>query len=185
MWFIGVIVFLVIFIHYVFKNKNKFKTEFLPFYLISSISLMAVANILHGAPPIHYFLPIFTTLPILYAVYLEKFKLWPAVIVFIVFINFLAFNNDPLFYKKFDGLVKNTDEVSYSMQNDIASFIVTDAKGKPVAIKRIGAFDYFPAYYAQNYMYLTLWQSGNLTDKSPNVYTIIEDSQKGEVNVQK
>lgn len=185
LWFIGLIVCVLIFVHYVIQNKNKLKDDFLPFYLISSISLMVVANVIHGAPPIHYFLPIFTTLPILMAIYLSRLKYWYLIVIPVVIINFLSFEGDPLFYKNFSGLVKGTDEVSYSMQNNISSYIAWNTKGKPLSIKRIGAFDYFPDDYAQNYMYLTLFHGGNVVDNSSNVYIIIEDSRKGEVNVQK
>ena len=146
---------------------------------------MVVANVIHGAPPIHYFLPIFTTLPILMAIYLSRLKYWYLIVIPVVIINFLSFEGDPLFYINFSGLVKGTDEVSYSMQNNISSYIAWNTKGKPLSIKRIGAFDYFPDDYAQNYMYLTLFHGGNVVDNSSNVYIIIEDSRKGEVNVQK
>jgi hypothetical protein len=146
---------------------------------------MCIANILHGGSPVHYFLPIFTTLPVLYAIYLNKFKFWYLIIIPVVFINLASFINDPIFYKSFTGLIPNTDMVSYSTQNVIASFVVADAKGKPLSVKRIGAYDYFPENYSQNYKYLILWQGGNLVEGSKNIYTIAEDPVKGEINVQK
>jgi hypothetical protein len=184
-WTAGFIIFLAIFIHYIIKNKHKFTKEFLPFYLISSISLMLVANILHGSPPIHYFLPMFTAQTVLYAIYLAKFRFWPFVFVPVLFINLMAFMNDPVFYKDFSGLVKNTDMVSYSTQNIITSFVVVSAKNAPISIRRVGLFDYFPEQYSQNYKYLIIWKGGNLVENSGNIYTISEDSKKGEVNVQK
>lgn len=185
LWIIGTIVFVILFVHYIFQNRQKFTKEFLPFYLISSISLMLVANILHGAPPVHYFLPIFTTLPILFAIYLERYKFWPLIVVPVVFINIISFMNDPIFYKDFTGLVKNSDMVSYSTQNVISSFIVSSEKGKNLSIKRIGAYDYFPENYSQNYKYLVLWKGGKLVDSSANEYVITENSEKGEINVKK
>jgi hypothetical protein len=185
LWIIGLIVFVAIFIHYIIQNRHKVTKEFLPFYLISSISLMLVANILHGAPPIHYFLPMFTAQTVLYAIYLAKFKFWPLVIVPVLLINLASFMNDPIFYKDFSGLVKNTDIVSYPTQNAATSFIVADAKNMPISIKRIGPFDYFPEQYSQNYKYLIIWKGGNLVENSGNVYTISEDFKKGEINVRK
>jgi 4-amino-4-deoxy-L-arabinose transferase-like glycosyltransferase len=185
LWIIGVVVFIAIFIHYVIQNKEKLTKDFLPFYLVSSISLMLVANILHGAPPIHYFLPIFTLLPVLYAIYLNKFKSWPLIVIPVVLLNLASFINEPFFYKDFNGLIKNTDIVSYSTQSLLSSFIVADAKGKPLSIKRVGAYDYFPESYSQNYKYLVLLRGGNLVGDSKNIYTITEDSEKGEVSVQK
>jgi len=185
LWATGLVIFLAIFAHYVFRNRNKLTKEFLPFYLISSISLMLIANILHGAPPIHYFLPMFTAQTVLYAIYMSKFKFWPLVMIPVLLINLASFMNDPIFYKDFSGLVKNTDMVSYSTQNAAASFIVFDAKSTPISIKRIGPFDYFPEQYSQNYKYLIIWKGGNLAENSGNVYTITEDFEKGEINVQK
>lgn len=184
-WIAGLVIFLAIFIHYIVKNRHNFTKDFLPFYLISSISLMLVANILHGAPPIHYFLPMFTAQNVLYAIYLSKFKFWPFLIAPVLLINLLSFMNDPVFYKDFTGVVKNGDMVSYATQDMAASFIVSDAKKTPLSIKRIGPFDYFPEEYSQNYKYLIIWKGGKLEENSGNVYTITEDVKKGEVNVQK
>jgi 4-amino-4-deoxy-L-arabinose transferase-like glycosyltransferase len=184
-WIIGFVIFLAILAHYIIKNRHNFAKEFLPFYLISSISLMLVANILHGAPPIHYFLPMFTMQTVLYAIYLAKFKYWPLVFIPIVVMNLVEFTYDPVFYKNFSGLVKNTDMVSYSTQNAVTSFMVANSKNTPMSIKRIGPFDYFPEQYSQNYKYLIIWKGGNLVENSGNIYTITEDVEKGEVSVQK
>lgn len=185
LWIVGSILFFAIFIYYVIKNKHKFTKEFIPFYIISSISLMLLANILHGTPPIHYFLPIVTAQTILVAIFLSKVKFWPLVVASVVVVNIFSFQNDPVFYKNFTGLVKNTDMVSYSTQNVISDFIVASSNQKPVSIKRIGAFDYFPENYSQNYKYLVAWKGGQVIDSSTNVYTITEDSAKGEVSVKK
>ncbi len=180
---IGLVIFTSIFGHYIYTNRLKIKTDFVTFYLSASIGIMVIANILHGAPPIHYFLPIFTTLPILYAIYLSKLKFWPIIIICVTFINLFFFTSDPVFYKSFVGNVQGTDLVSFDTQNAIVSFIVKDAGGKDFAIKRTGPFDYFPENYSQNYKYLILRQGGNLVDKSGNVYTIVEGA--GGVHVQK
>lgn len=185
LWIVGAIVFIVLFSHYVVHNKTKFKTDFLPFYLISSISLMLVANIIHGAPPIHYFLPIFTTLPILYAIYLEKHKFWAFIVIPIFVINLISFSKDQLFYSKTFVLDSTVDMVPYIKQETSASFIITNAKGKPLSVQRIGPYDYFPDQYAQNYKYLILWKGGKLVDTSANIYTIVEDLSKNTVYVQK
>ena len=185
LWVISSVIFLAIFVYYTIKNKHKFTKEFIPFYLISSVSLMLLANIFHGTPPIHYFLPIVTAQTILVAIFLSKIKSWPLLVACVVVVNILSFQNDPVFYKDFIGLIKNTDMVSYSTQNVIADFIVASANQKPVSIKRIGAFDYFPENYSQNYKYLVLWKGGKVIDSSINSYTITEDSQKGEVSVKK
>ena len=185
LWLVGLIVFAAIFAHYIFRNKKRFTKDFLTFYLISSISLMLIANILHGAPPIHYFLPIFTTVPILFAVYLEKFKFWPLILTPILFINLISFNKDQLFYSKTLKLDSVIDMVPYIKQEAAATFILTNSKGKPFSIQRVGPYDYFPEQYSQNYKYLILWKGGNLVDSSPNTYTIVEDLSKNTIYVQK
>jgi len=185
LWIIGLLIFIVIFVHYFLRNKSKFKKDFLSFYLISSISLMFVANVLHGAPPIHYFLPIFTTIPVLFAIYLEKLKFWPLILTPILFVNIISFNNDQLFYSNKLTLEPVMDMVPYARQNILTSFIVSDSKGKPFSIQRTGPYDFFPEQYSQNYKYLVLWKGGKLVDNSKNIYTIVEDTKKGEISVQK
>lgn len=173
LWVIGLIIFVGVFSHYILQNKHKVTKDFLPFYLISSISLMLLANLLHGAPPIHYFLPIFTTLPILFAVYLSKFKYNYLIILIIFLINFSGY------FKSQTG----ADYVPFAKQVAMADFIVKNSKGNPVSIRRIGPFDYFPEQYSQNYKYLFLWRGGQLVDDNVNTYTIVEN--EGGVNVQK
>jgi len=150
----------------------------MPFYLISSTVLMILANVLHGGPPVHYFLPLFTTLPILLAFYLEKIKLWPFLILTIMLINWIAFIKDPLFYKS--GIITSLDIglVSFTKQQSIASFIGKDSNGLPFSIKRVGPFDYFPENYSQNYKYLLIRSGGKLIENSSNVYTIVEEENK-------
>lgn len=194
LWIIGTLVFVIIFIHYFVKNRQRFTKDFLPFYLISSISIMLIANIVHGAPPVHYFLPIFTTVPVLFAIYLERYKFWPLILVPILLINLASFSLDPQFYgdvsnlKSYSSILKSdpaTDFIPYSKQEAVAYFIISNSKKMPFSIKRVGPYDYFPENYSQNYKYLILWHGGNLIDSSKNVYTITEDPEKGEVDVQK
>lgn len=185
LWIVGLIIFILLFVHYFLQNKSKFTEKFLPFYLISSISVMIFANILHGAPPVHYFLPMMVPQAVLYGVYLAKIKLWWLLLAFIMVINFMAFKNDPVFYKSFSGLVPGTDMVSYSTQDVLTSFILADSKGKPFSVKRVGAFDYFPENYSQNYKYLLVWKGGDLVEDLVNTYTITEDMEKGDVSVKK
>lgn len=161
-WILGFAIFAVLFFHYSWINRMKLTKEFLPFYVISSISLMLIANILHGAPPIHYFLPVFTTVPILYSIYLSKTR-WGLVLLAVIFL---------VNYKSYLMPRKYEDYVPYERQLAIADFIISDAKGSDFSIKRVGPFDYFPEEYSQNYKYMVLWKGGNLTENSGNVYTI-------------
>lgn len=173
LWTLGLIVFAFVFVHYIWVNRKRFKTDFLSFYLISSVSLMVLANVVHGAPPVHYFLPIFVTVPLLYSIYLSKLK-WGILLLIVMFaVNFGSY------FAKFSA----DDYIPYSKQVAATSFIVSDAGDRDFSIKRIGPYDYFPKQYSQAYKYLILWQGGNLVENSPNAYTIIE--KNGEVYVQK
>ncbi len=183
LWVFGLIIFIGIFVHYIYKNRKKLSKEFLPFYLVSSIGLMLTANILHGSPPAHYFLPVFTITPILLAIYVGRIKLWPAILVAVTAVNLFAFAADPYFYRSFSGNIAGKDFVSFETQKQIASFIVASSDGKDVSVKRIGPFDYFPENYSQNYKYLIFYEGGKVTDNSGNIYTIVENS--GGVYVQK
>lgn len=185
LWLVGFLLFLTVFIHFVVKNKKKLTTDFLTFYLVSSISIILIANILHGGSPIHYFLPIANSVILLFAIYLSKFKFWPFVFVSIVFLNLYSFTQDPFFYKDFTGIAKNSDMVSFSTQEVVTSFIVSNASDKPFSIKRIGPFDYFPENYSQSYKYLILRKGGKLVDNAADVYTITENEETGEINVKK
>lgn len=185
LWILGVIVFALIFTHYIYINRSRLAEDFLPFFLISSIALTLVANILHSAPPVHYFLPIFTFVPVLLAIYLSKIKMWPMVVVLVLFINLVSFQTDPLFYGNVDLLVPSIDMVPYSTQNAITSFVVSNAKGNSFAIQRSGPYDYFPDQYSQNYKYLVLWKGGNLVENSGNIYKINEDVENKSVTIQK
>ncbi|HKB88216.1 MAG TPA: glycosyltransferase family 39 protein [Patescibacteria group bacterium] len=161
-WLVGLIIFVCVFVNYIIQNKSKFKKDFLVFYLTSSISLILIANFLHGAPPIHYFLPIFTTLPILFGVYLEKYKYSYVFIVVIFLLNLYGYFN-PQF---------GDDYIPFKKQVKTARSMVDDAKGSSFAIKRIGPYDYFPENYSQNYKYLVLLMGGKLTDNATVTYTI-------------
>lgn len=170
-WFLGFLIFLLIFGHYLWYNKSRFKNDFLYFYLTLSIVLVIVANILHGQPPVHYFLPIFTVVPILYSIYLVKTK-W----IFLILIILFSLNFREYFNSRIVG-----GFVSYNKQIEVANFIVFDAQGKELSIKRVGSFDYFPENYSQNYKYLILWKGGNLIENSSNIYKIIENGENIEI----
>jgi 4-amino-4-deoxy-L-arabinose transferase-like glycosyltransferase len=164
LWFIALIIFFAIFIHYCRNNYKSFKKDFVVFYLISFIGITFIANILHGGAPVHYFLPIYTTVPLLLSHYLSKTKIWPLLISIIFFFNYN-------FYFNF----KNPDDfISITKQNDLAKQIVSEAGGKEINLKRIGPHDYYPENYAQNYKYLILYNNGKLNEKSYYTITINE-----------
>ncbi len=170
-WTFGVLIFVAVFTYYILSVRKKFTEEFLPFYLISTIGVMLTSNVLHGAFPIHYFLPIFTIVPILYSVYLTKFRWGILILVLIFLINFRDYFN----------FQKPVSFVPFEKQLVVSKFIADDSKGKTFSIKRTGPFDYFPEQYSQNYKYLSLWQGGNLVENSGNIYTITENGENVEV----
>jgi hypothetical protein len=183
LWIVGLLIFASCFFVYIFKNYQKIKDDFLAFILISFIGVTVLANILHGAPPIHYFLPIFTLIPVIFSLYLKMIKYWPVILMVVTFINLTSFMNDPLFYKTFSGKITGSDIVSFETLNGAAEHIVNDAGEKDIKIKRIGPFDYFPENYSQNYKYLILLKGGKIDENSENIYVIKESET--EINVQK
>ena len=185
LWIPGSIIFIALFVHFIITRHRKFSSDFLTFYIITSVIFVFIANIIHTEPPLHYFLPIFTTVPILFAIYLEKFKFWPFIITAVILINFGAFIKDPEFYGKIKTLDPTLDMIPYSNQVALTSFIVQDANGKSFSIRRVGPYDYFPEEYSQNYKYLVLYEGGKLVDNFPNVYTIVENTVMGTISVRK
>jgi len=172
---LGAFLFIVLFVHFIYSQRKNLTREFLPFYLASSIGLMITASVFHGAFPIHYFLPIFPTLPIFLGYYLIKNKN-AILVLFIVFLVNLPGYFSPPAAEVF---------VPFEKQEAIASFIVAEANGRDITIKRIGPYDFFPENYSQNYKYLVSWKGGRVTDDSHNVYTIIEDRQNKDAYVKK
>lgn len=185
LWFLASIVIIYLFVIYSYKNYKKITKDFLSFIFITSIGVTFLANILHNVPPIHYFLPIFTIVPVFISTYLVKnTKLMFFVLPIFIF-NLMSFNKDSLFYINIPKPDFKIGLIPYSTQQNIAKYIVKNAGGKDIGIKRIGPYDYFPENYSQNYKYLILYYGGNVVDSSNNVYTIVEDEVSGQINVQK
>jgi hypothetical protein len=72
------------------------------------------------------------------------------------------------------------NSVSYQLQKKIAKYIVEDAEGTKYSLKRVGAFDYYEGYYAQNYQYLLWWMGNEPKDNNDILYTIYEDINRYE-----
>lgn len=173
LWGLGLIIFVVAFVHYTWRNWRSVFKDFLPFYLISTISLVLIANVLHGGTPVHYFLPLFAVTPILFAIYIEKFK-YAYFLIFLFSLLNLNFYVVP---------ERSEDYVPYRKQIEAANFIVANSQGKPFSLTRVGPYDYFSENYSQGYQYLVLWKGGDLLEGSSNTYTIVE--QNNDVYVQK
>ncbi len=165
LWFLGTVIFIAIFVHFVWTQRNKLTKDFVPFFVATSTLLVFLANIIHSAPPVHYFLPLFTIPSILFAIYLANNIKFAGLILIIIFI--INFN----LYFSFS---KPDDFVAYSKQLTVAEGLISKADGREFSIKRIGPYDYFPENYSQNYQYLILWKGGKLTENSNLIYTIDE-----------
>lgn len=164
LWFISLIIFIGLFTHYFRTNYRNYKKDFISFYFISIIGVTFIANILHGGAPVHYFLPIYTTVPLLLSHYLNKTKIWPLLISIIFLANYNFYFN-----------LKNPDDfIPITKQNDLTKQIVKEANGREINLKRIGPHDYYPENYAQNYKYLILYNNGKLNDNSDYTVTINE-----------
>ncbi len=164
LWLIPLILTIFLFIHYVRINWKSYKNNFITFYLISIIGITFIANILHGGAPVHYFLPIYTTIPLFLSIYIAKLKYWPIITIIIFFVNFN-------FYFHF---ANPDDFIPIASQNELAKKTVNEANGKEINLKRIGPNDNYPEDYAQNYKYLILWNGGKLSENSEYVVTINE-----------
>ena len=164
LWLVPLLLSVYLFINYIKLNYKNLKKDFVAFYLISFIGITFIANVLHGGAPVHYFLPIFTVLPLLFAKYLSSTKYWPIALLFVFLINFN-------FYFHFTN---PADFISIEKQNNLSKQIVAESDNKEINLKRIGPNDNYPEDYSQNYKYLILWNGGKLNNSSNYNVTINE-----------
>jgi hypothetical protein len=135
--------------------------------LIYTFVISIVAFAIHSNPPIHYFVPIFTFPAITLGYMLSKIwvrkKYKYIVVVFVMLISYLNMNF--LFSKKYffadpTTLDQKTGVVYFKLQKKIVDYIVEDANGRNISLRRIGPNDEFQGNFAQNYEYL-MWLNGN------------------------
>ncbi len=135
-----------------------------------------LALIFHKDPPEHYFYVLYAIPIILISILINKLNnfLVCSILILTTVMNFSFLFSDKWFYIDETKVVQNTN-VPYNLQQIAANKIISDAKGKPFNLKRIGYSDQFDDYYEQNYDYL-LWLNGNKPKKySTNlIYTIVE-----------
>lgn len=145
-----------------------------------------VALFIHGAPPIHYFLPILPLPVILVSLFLSWLwlkKLGKLITVIfllvLIFFNLTFLFSKDWFYKSQDRMSLEPFFVPYKIQQEIAREIADDAQGQPFTLLRVGPYDIYNRNYIQNYQYL-LWRLGNepSVGKTDLVYTIYEDRAK-------
>lgn len=179
LWIVSTIGFFVLAGIFLKNNYKRVFKDFGIFFIFFSLVSVLAGVIVHGDPPIHYFLPLFAIPPIFIAILIDKYKIrfWKvALLIFFVF-NLKIFFIDPVFYAQVREASLAPFFVPYKLQKEVASYIAADTKGEKFSLKRVGPYDYFSQNYSQNYQYL-LWMLGNEPEeKSKLTYTIYEDTQ--------
>lgn len=159
---------------------RKKDTNFLTLVLLLVSGYLGI--FVHGAPPSHYYLPLWP-IPVLFLSILLV-KMWERVnleivLIFLIvvgFINFKYFFSSNYFYRPQGKIVDSL--VPYDLQLRAARAIITDANWSNFSFSRVGPFDYFEGNYAQNYQYL-LWWLGNEPVKEARVkYTLYEGKDR-------
>ncbi|MBI3397218.1 glycosyltransferase [Candidatus Woesebacteria bacterium] len=177
----------VIYCFYIARGKSNIQI-FTKALLIFFFSVILVLFI-HGDPPLHYFLPIFSLPVIFLSIFIErtwKNKVLRAMstlfLLVITILNFKYYFSDNWFYIPQNSVNINS-WIPYKIQNSVADFIVNDTRGKSFSLERKGPNDRFDKNYAQNYIYL-LWLKGNEPKDGENLrYTIYEDKDKLPTNI--
>jgi hypothetical protein len=171
-WIFGSVLFLILFIAFVVQNRKKFTKDFFTFYVISSTVVQCIALLIHTSPPVHYFLPIFLNFGLLFSYYTNYFWKRMSTKFFTVIIFVLMFAGGIIGLNK--EHTNDTDYIPLKTQENIADYIVKDAKGLPFNLDRIGPFDYFPEYYDQAYQFLILMKGGKVDTTAKLKYTIYD-----------
>lgn len=176
----GALFVLVIGLYLVFEiRKNwgvkKISKEFLLvlFFLFGYLGIF-----IHGNPPSHYYLPLYGIPVIFFSLILAKMKsqkLIGAILIIMLLINLNFYFSKSWFYRS-TAKIDDAGEVPYSLQLDVAGEIIKDAGGRSLSLKRVGQFDYFKGYYAQNYTYLLWWLGNEPQENSKISYTIYENT---------
>ncbi|OGM56938.1 hypothetical protein A3E46_01225 [Candidatus Woesebacteria bacterium RIFCSPHIGHO2_12_FULL_46_16] len=177
LWIVSTIVFFVLAGILLKQSYKKVFKDFGIFLIFLSLASVLAGVFIHGAPPIHYFLPLFTIPPIVIGMLADKYKsgLWTVVFLLLILFNLKAFFGHYIFYGKVKDATLTPDFVPYKLQKEIARYIISDAKGEKFTLRRVGPWDYFSEEYSQNYRYL-LWNLGNEPINGASLsYTIYDD----------
>jgi hypothetical protein len=102
-------------------------------------------------------------------------------LIYFSFINLHYYFSEKWFYKPQNRMTGGLEP--YSLQIDITKQIINDAKGQKFTLKRVGEYDYFEGYYAQNYQYLLWWMGNEPVAKAPLEYVIYESTAKVPKNI--
>lgn len=176
LWVLGSLIFIILFLVFILRNRKNFKKDFLVFYVISSTVAQILALFIHTTPPLHYFFPIFVNFGLLFSYFAEKH--WNTgktkILTMLIFVLLFVVG---MFEMKNEH-VNDKDYVPLSSQVSISDKIIEDSKGSPFKISRIGPYDYFPENYSQNYKYLLTIGGGKIDQNSNMGYTIIEGGRQ-------
>lgn len=161
---------------------QKIRNTLIWFWLGWGLVLLFV----HGAPPIHYFLPLFPLPILIFSLFLADLwikKLGKVIVcglLFVIFfVNLNFFFSEKWFFLPQERIWPGTFYVPYKIQKEIIKTIINDTAGRPYNLKRVGPFDYFEGNYAQNYQYLAWWFANEPTQTEVKLdYTIYENQTK-------
>jgi len=171
---------IVIFIALNFKKAfaTKKKEDFGWFFALWALGLGFLALFIHGLPPKPYFISMVPILILIFSLLLEK--IWDnrlrGVLILTFFLMVVVFNlrfflASPSFYASC-----GESPSCFQFQKRIVEMIIGDAKGEKFNLKRVGEFDYYSGFYAQNYQYLLWWLGNEPTEEKAKLrYTIYED----------
>ncbi len=149
-----------------------------------SLWLFYLGLFIHGDPPYHYYAPVLTIFPIIIALAFEKLKIkykiseklvYLFLVFFLLVANFRYFFSNYWFRNKYEF---ENGSVSFALQKLVSQKIIEDAGGSEFSLKRIGEFDYYQGYYAQNYQYFLWWLGNEPREKAEILYTIYEGEDR-------
>jgi hypothetical protein len=130
-----------------------------------------IGLIIHGDPPVHYYIALIPFILGLVAFFLQNSNRF--VLLCLSFILFLI--NMPFYFGDDDRF--NRGLVPYSTQVTIMHEITQKMTGVPYRLERRGPNDQFEGTYAQNYWYLG-WLEGNRPTSTSDVTVVIYDEGK-------
>jgi len=174
---------MIIFTVYLVLRARK-KSYKLPLtVLLITLFILYGSLFIHGSPPYHYYIGVMFIPPIIIALLMEnirnKYKVLSEKLIIFIFatllisVNYQYYMSEEYLRKKYE-VVDN--RVPYNLQLKIADKIIRDTGSSPYKLKRVGPFDYYDGYFAQNYQYLLWWMGNEPRENSSVLYTIHEGS---------
>jgi hypothetical protein len=169
-----------------FVKSLRRKNSELPYILVLINLVVAYIGLfIHGNPPEHYYYVIYPIPLILAAYVLVKTFRSKFTLIFLILLAggfgiwFLI--SSGWFYQ--DKILSEyvTSTPPYPVLVNVADEILGDAKGAAFSIGRIGFYDQFENNFANNYIYLLTIKGARVTDNAGLRYTIVEETDSGEV----